>query len=232
MAILIPLTQNKFAIVDEDMEQSLSTHRWCVNNGYARRADYSTGSPVAIFMAVAIMNPPAGTEVDHINGNPLDNRRENLRIVTPQNNARNKVHRKNSSGYTGVTWVKRINRWQATITVNNKTLNLGYFDIPRDASDAYQKAAAEHFGEFRRDAVTVSDPVITRTAQRPAVTAGNTSGHHGISFDNERKSWIVQLRDGKKTDRIGRFKTLEAAIAARDETLTIRATARECAMSP
>jgi hypothetical protein len=233
MAILIPLTRNQFAIVDEDMEKSLSAHRWCVNKGYARRSDYSTGAPVVIYMAVAIMNPPDGSEVDHRNGNPLDNRRENLRITTPVGNGRNKgPSSRNTSGFCGVAWVKRLKRWQAQIGVSGKSIHLGYFKSAKAASSAYQKAAAEHFGEFKRDAATVSDPVITKIAERPAVTKKNTSGVNGVSFDNGRQRWLAQIRVGKKTVRIGRFTTKEAAVAARDEALARNAASREMAMNP
>lgn len=221
MATLIPLTQNLFAIVDDEMEQSLSQHRWCVNRGYACRMDYSNGGKGRlIYMARAIMDAPDGADVDHVNGNPLDNRRINLRLATDSQNAKNRLFRRNSSGYCGVVWVKRIGRWQAAITANGKRMHLGYFDTPKAASDVYQKAATEHFGEFKTCAVIVPEPVITKTACRPPLTAKNTSGINGVSFDNGRQRWLAYVRVDNKTIRLGRFKTQEEAIAARDVFLS------------
>lgn len=227
MAILIPLSrEGLFAITDEDMEQSLSRHLWTSNKGYACRMDYSGPKPKIIYMARLIMDAPDGVEVDHRNGKPLDCRRENLRFATPVQNAQNrKLYSHNTSGYKGVVWVKSVRRWKAVIGKDGKQEHLGYFETPREASDAYQKAATEHFGEFQRDAAPVSEPIITKVCSRPATTAANTSGLHGISFDNGRKRWLAYIRMDKKTIRLGRFKTQEAAVSARANALSEHPTA-------
>lgn len=87
--------------------------------------------------------------VDHKNHNTLDNRRENLRLtVGGQNRANSTTSKNNTSGYKGVTWSKKDNRWKAQIKVNYKNKNLGSYLTAEDAAIAYNKAAVENFGEF------------------------------------------------------------------------------------
>lgn len=85
--------------------------------------------------------------VDHINGNPLDNRRENLRIASPRDNNYNKgLYSNNTSGYKGVS--KRGERYTAYIQVDGKKKHLGYFDDPKEAHEAYCAAGRELYGDF------------------------------------------------------------------------------------
>lgn len=94
--------------------------------------------------------PPNG--VDHINGNPADNRIANLRLATQSQNCRNtKLRWDNTSGTKGVSWHKGDERWYAVITVNGKQRLLGRFHSKEEAIAARQRAAAELFGEFARE---------------------------------------------------------------------------------
>ena len=80
-------------------------------------------------------------EIDHWNGNGLDNRLSNLREVTHQENHRNKrMLVNNTSGVTGVCWVKSRRKWYAQIMVAGKDINLGYFDNLQDAAAVRERA--------------------------------------------------------------------------------------------
>ena len=87
--------------------------------------------------------------LDHIDGNKLNNSINNLRAVTSSQNSMNRKSRSNSSSnYLGVSWYKKYKKWQASIKYSSKQKNLGYFTCEKEAARAYNKAAAEHFGEF------------------------------------------------------------------------------------
>lgn len=79
--------------------------------------------------------------IDHINGDRLDNRISNLRVADLSGNARNSNGRSQSKNLKGVTWHKRVGRWQAQIGVNGKRVYLGYYDNEIDAHIAYCNAA-------------------------------------------------------------------------------------------
>ncbi len=88
-------------------------------------------------------------EVDHKNGDGLDNRRENLRPATKAQNQHNKTkYRTNTSGYKGVSWLKSEHKWQANIKVDGRQKKLGRFDTAEAAHLAYAEAARELHGEF------------------------------------------------------------------------------------
>jgi hypothetical protein len=99
-----------------------------------------------------IINAPFGVQIDHINGNKLDNRRSNIRMATVQKNAfnRKKPKGKCTSQYKGVFKRKDLNKWETRIKINNKSIYLGTFVDEVDAAKAYNQAARKYFGEFAR----------------------------------------------------------------------------------
>jgi hypothetical protein len=149
----IPLTQGKFALVDDADFEELSKHRWCAakdhcyNRWYACRAEKINGQYKTIKMHRLIMNTPKGMHTDHINHDGLDNRRINLRVCTNQQNLFNHQKRQNcSSKYKGVIW--EVNKWTARIKYNNKSTRLGHFDNEIDAARAYDENAKRLYGEY------------------------------------------------------------------------------------
>jgi hypothetical protein len=88
-------------------------------------------------------------QIDHINGNPCDNRMCNLRLATVSQNAMNRgLQKNNSSGFKGVNYYSKRNKWNARIKANKKYYHLGYFDTAEEAHLAYCKKAKELHGEF------------------------------------------------------------------------------------
>ena len=149
----ILLTNGEYAIVDDDAPEVVFNLRWHKSTrGYAifSTSHSHHGNKVVFRMHRVIMNAPPGTEVDHINGNPLDNRRENLRLASHRENAANQVKQrvKRSSRYKGVTYYKRDGNWQAKIHKGGVTHHLGYFNDEVDAARAYNTAARGLFGTF------------------------------------------------------------------------------------
>ena len=88
--------------------------------------------------------------IDHKDGNTLDNRKDNLRFCTCQQNNMNSKPRKGTSIYKGVSWSKRKKKWETGIFVNKKTIHLGYYKSEEEAALVYNLAASIHFGEFAR----------------------------------------------------------------------------------
>ena len=100
-----------------------------------------------------IMNAPKEMNVDHRDGKELNNRKSNLRICTQADNNKNLGMKKsNKSGYKGVIWYPHhnYNKWKATIKVDSKTINLGYFDDINEAIKVREQAEIKYFGEYNR----------------------------------------------------------------------------------
>lgn len=154
----INLTQGKRAIIDDDDFERVSQFKWCAVRRfglwYAERAHpYKNGGRrrASIPMHRFVMNAPPGVDVDHKNGNGLDNRKSELRFATQIQNCQNRGKRKIlSSKYKGVDWVPRDNRWRSRITVHGKTKQIGYFTSEIEAAAQYDFAARLFFGEFAR----------------------------------------------------------------------------------
>ena len=150
-AKLIPLTQDKFAIVDAEDYGRLCKYKWYTQKG--RRNYYARNQRPhgMVLMHRVILNAPRGLVVDHINHNGLDNRKRNLRLCTVTQNNQNRrpiTNPNKTSKYKGVSFDKNRNRFAAYIKHHKKSYFLGRFDSETDAAKAYDKKASELFGEF------------------------------------------------------------------------------------
>lgn len=112
--------------------------------GYLQVRLYKNGKPKTrkihqLIAEVFLNHKPCGFEfvVNHIDFNGLNNKIDNLEIITQRENA-NKKHLKSTSIYTGVCWIKNRNKWRAEIRTKNKSKSLGYFINEIDAHNAYQ----------------------------------------------------------------------------------------------
>jgi hypothetical protein len=154
--VAISLTQNKIALIDDEDFWLISQYKWYPKrhrNTYYASANGPriNGKRQTIFMHQLLLPSSKEQQVDHKNGNGLDNRRGNLRFATHAENMRNRVGNKTSfSKYKGVDWKKSNQKWRARIRVNNKELHLGCFFDEIEAAKAYDAAATKHYGEFAK----------------------------------------------------------------------------------
>lgn len=141
-----------FVRVDAADVPALSEHDWAVYyQNWSRTISRGAGSGVGM-MHRFIAQPGRGLVVDHINGDPLDNRRSNLRVCTQGENARNRrKYRPTASIYKGVCKnASRRNPWVAIITIRRLVIKLGVFETEESAARAYDAAALCLHGPFAR----------------------------------------------------------------------------------
>lgn len=147
----IPLTRGYFTLIDKEDFEKVSVHSWYANVSpdgqvYAIRVYKRRGYK----LHRVLIGAKAGEMVDHINGDSLDNRKINLRIVSPTMNNANQKPRKNKkySNFKGVSYLisgNRSKRWTSSVQIEGKTIRLGYFLTEEDAFQAYRKKHLELF---------------------------------------------------------------------------------------
>lgn len=157
--VFIPLTQGQSTIVDEEDYLLTLKYKWCAwynkssKSFYAKAYAITESGKKSVITLHRYLTKASGRPqcVDHINGNTLDNRQNNLRVCSPAENNKNrtKPHPKSTSGYRGVCWVKSKNKYKAYISLNNKHKHLGYYNNPEDAARAFNKAAIVVYGDFK-----------------------------------------------------------------------------------
>lgn len=199
MAKEIPLTQGRVAIVDDEDFEWLSQWKWHWRNakfrprstGYARRRVRKCEKESSRLMHRVILNAPPGMEVDHINGDGLDNRRCNLRLATPsQNTANCKRPITNKTGFRGV-YPHRA-KYRAKLSVSGRrvvgTLRL----TPVEAAEDYNRLALKHHGEFAtlnvidEHALLLARAISANKPKKPA------TGYRGVwKHGNKFKAIVI-----------------------------------------
>lgn len=158
----IQLTQGQVALVDDEDFERVSQVKWCacwqpsyagggkfVARGWVGLAGHAR--KMGIYLHQFILGKQGSQIIDHIDGNPLNNAKSNLRFATRSQNAANTscvTLSRNQSGFRGVSWAKKCNMWRADLSVNAKKMWLGYFTDKLEAAKAYNEAARKYHGEF------------------------------------------------------------------------------------
>jgi hypothetical protein len=162
MSIAIPLysrtDRQVFTCVDDQDYEWVMQWRWRLSSrGYTIRSDQTEGREVVVALHRALLLPPPGMVVDHIDHDKLNNTRANLRIITQQQNLMNRrLFRNNTSGFKGVTY--QHDKWHARIEKDGQLIHLGFYDDPVVAAGVYDCAAVLLFG---RDYVWLNLPEAT-----------------------------------------------------------------------
>lgn len=141
-----------YATVDDDMAEELSEFNWHLSNGYAATSmKDQEGKPRTVLMHRYVIGAQQGEITDHINRIKLDNRRENLRLLTTQQNLwnRGKASSQTTSSYIGVSrYGYDSPYWEAQITVDGQKVRLGKFLDEEEAAYVYDQAAMQLRGEY------------------------------------------------------------------------------------
>ncbi len=147
----IPLGRGYTAIIDTEDVDLARGFRWTAVKSGHRVYAYSNTSAYKGMLHRLIVDAPKGVDVDHWDGEGLNDRRSNLRIATRSQNMVNVPLRSNNqSGYVGVSWHRGAAKWRSVIKKNGRQIHLGFFASAQDAARAYDLNARELFGEFAR----------------------------------------------------------------------------------
>ncbi len=147
--------KGKTVLIDPQNEYLLHAHKWQLTKAhggpYVVRNTIQNGKWIKLSLHRLITNCPPGMEVDHINGNPLDNRLCNLRICKHSENCKNqKIFTSNTTGKNGVYWDRNKNKYGCHIRVDGKDHHLGFYDNKEDAVVARENAEIKYYKEYKR----------------------------------------------------------------------------------
>jgi len=144
----IPLTRNLFAMVDAADYPELSKYKWTTGGrpGHYYAVRHEKGK--TIYLHRQLMQPPPGMVTDHIDGNSLNDCRDNLRNCTPRENQWNSRARGGASGFKGVSYYTDRGQYRAEIWVNSERIPLGWFDDPVEAAHVRDRKALEVHGPY------------------------------------------------------------------------------------
>jgi hypothetical protein len=221
MAKAIELTRGSYTIVDDEIYDFLNQWNWYIDSaGYAtRKQRIGPRKWKALFMARLIMETELALYdarlhfVDHIDGNPLNNQRSNLRICIAKQNCQNKKRKKREykTPYKGIDLVKRNGKWAARIIVDGKQIHLGIFNTAREAALRYDKAARCYFGEYA--SVNFPNEDIEDADFYPENPSGKnkSSRLRGVYVDKRNGKFIAMIQHNCEKVHLGTFPSEEEA---------------------
>lgn len=150
----IELTQGLYSVIDKEDLKRISNHSWCIQKNGKQGKIYAASriNKKLILLHRFILNiTDRKVAVDHINGNTLDNRKENLRICSWSENLRNSnKHKDSKSLYKGIFYNKLNKNWRSRIFKDGKSYEIGSFKTDIEAAQAYDSKAIELFGKFAK----------------------------------------------------------------------------------
>jgi hypothetical protein len=149
----IPLTQGKFALIDDEDFWDIIKYHWSAVEDKTRDVWYAVRqyNKKSVYMHRHILGITNKLKTDHIDGNGLNNQKYNIRACTDSQNQMNVNKRiENSSKYKGVSYHKKWNKWVANIRIHGKRIYLGGFISEIEAAQIYNQKALELFGNFAK----------------------------------------------------------------------------------
>lgn len=232
----IKLTKGYSTIVSVEDYEWLMQWPWHSRVTHHQRRDYvcatrngPSGTRTTITMSRVIVERmigahiPEGCEVDHINGNPLDNRRENLRVVTKGQNCQNRKVRRRESGIKGVSFHRGAGKWRATITYSRKLMSLGLYETEEMAAAVHDLATRFYYGAHsetnfsQNDPRTIKDMNFPDWAEQHKISLQGSSRFRGVGWHQECRKWRARVIFKHKEYHLGLYDSeIEAARAVND----------------
>lgn len=208
-------------IVDKDTYEILNKRKWYIgSDGYAyTHIPDNECKNRKISMHRFIMNAPKGVMVDHINGNKLDNRKENLRVCNNKENQRNRKTNKNKiySNYKGVRYDKRRNVYYVSVWIEQKPIHIGTFKNEIAAANCYNYHAKKLFGEFAK----LNNVPFMDKEKWEKERLKNHGKYIGVS--KSRNKWRVYVWHNKQKVYAGTYDTeIEAAKAYNKKVIELK----------
>lgn len=220
----IYMTHGEVVLVDDEDYERVNQYKWhSAKRNCTTYADCQirneNGKLVSILMHRLIMGTPKGMQTDHINGNGLDNRKQNLRIASPAENSKNRQVRGKMKGFS---FKKTTDSFFAYINVNSKRINLGYFTSEIAAACAYDYAAKKYHKEFACLNFPNGQPLTEQELENYRSWWKFTSKYRGVHFDKQRNKWKVEIMLNRKSISVGVFADeIEAAKAYNEAAIRI-----------
>lgn len=225
MKIIFTEEGGKIYVDDTDYNYLNNLYRWKISkDGYAiSNARYKKMGLFSGMTIHKIIKHPTKSgryiNVDHIDGNKLNNTRGNLRVCTHEENMRNRkvqemyAKKKKVSKYKGVTWNKGKKVWEARISIEKKYLYLGSFSNELAAANCYNYWSDYYYKDFSRPNECAY--MKKEDWESCRVAKDKTSKYKGVS--NVKEKWIAQIWDGKRNIKIGNFDNEDDAAMAYNE---------------
>lgn len=211
------------AIVDEQDFDKIKDYKWSSIFCGKAKSPYAVSSHFGkiVYMHRIVMGAKSDQFVDHIDGNGLNNSRENLRFATTSQNNMNQCKRSdNTSGHKGISWCPDREKYQVYINIDRKRKSLGRYKTLEEAIYVRDRAVKAHYGEFAREnsslpqnAEIEPQRAVPRTLRRTG--SNNSSGKTGVTKHGDK--WKATITIDGRVKQIGIFAELENAVAAREK---------------
>lgn len=201
-----------FAIIDEVDRELVMKYRWNLHG-----AGYAVGQGGKLLMHRLVLGAEKGRQIDHVNGNKLDNRRENLRYCTVRENSRNMHARRmnSTSRFKGVFRFRML--WSVVIVFDGRQHFVGALADEEAAARIYDGLAREYFREFAQTNFPGDERLTVAEAKIKVRAIEGRTRYHGVSYSRARKGWRARIVIGRRQEIcIGVYRTEEEAAVARD----------------
>lgn len=221
--IKIPLRDEYETLIDDEDFNLVNQRKWYLHiDKTGPNLFYVLSSPGGQTMSMhrLIMGCAKGDgkQIDHIDGNGLNNQKNNLRFCTGSQNCMNRTYANNTSQYKGVTWKKANQKWCAQIMMGGRKKHIGLYEKKEDAAKAYDQMAFQIFGKFARlnfdheKTVECAQDIVDIFKRKKT-----SSKYRGVYWNKKLQKWGAQIQINKQQFYLGVYNLEKNAALVYDE---------------